>query len=159
VCPVSARADARPRRMLTKLGCVVDVAPDGRQGLRMLVGAAALPTGLAHGAGGSEEGGATPVDGDGPRTFDLVCLDNYMPVMTGEEAVRELRAFGRDDLVVGEQSVVGDSWGLADVLPDRVHGDGADGGPGELHRGGRGPRARKAHNAQVRRATGMQATS
>ncbi|EIM79723.1 uncharacterized protein STEHIDRAFT_126395 [Stereum hirsutum FP-91666 SS1] len=63
-------------RMLTKLGCVVDTADDGQQFLDII---------LAEGA----------------RKYDLVSLDNYMPVMTGEDAVRELRARGRMDLVVG----------------------------------------------------------
>lgn len=63
-------------RMLTKLGCVVDTADDGQQFLDII---------LAEDA----------------RTYDLVSLDNYMPVMTGEDAVRELRSKGRTDLVVG----------------------------------------------------------
>lgn len=62
--------------MLTKLGCIVDTADDGQQFLDII---------LAEDA----------------RTYDLVSLDNYMPVMTGEDAVRELRARGRTDLVVG----------------------------------------------------------
>lgn len=63
-------------RMLTKLGCVVDTADDGQQCLDIV---------LAEDA----------------RTYDLISLDNYMPVMTGEDAVREMRARGRRDLVVG----------------------------------------------------------
>ncbi|KAJ8094330.1 hypothetical protein PM082_006870 [Marasmius tenuissimus] len=33
--------------------------------------------------------------------YDLVTLDNYMPVMTGEEAVKEIRNAGKDVFVVG----------------------------------------------------------
>ena len=62
--------------MMTRLGCVVDTANDGKQCLDMLLD-------------------------PNSRTYDLISLDNYMPVMTGEEAVRELRALGRKDLVVG----------------------------------------------------------
>lgn len=62
--------------MLRRLGCVVDTANDGRQCLDILLD-------------------------PGVQTYDLISLDNYMPVMTGEEAVRELRALGRKDLVVG----------------------------------------------------------
>ncbi|KAJ7023156.1 hypothetical protein C8F04DRAFT_1135181 [Mycena alexandri] len=36
-----------------------------------------------------------------PHTYDLICLDNFMPVMTGEDAVKEIRAHARDDFVVG----------------------------------------------------------
>jgi CheY-like chemotaxis protein len=68
--------------MLTRQGCVVETAQDGQQGLSMLVGSPDDP-------------------GSTGRRYDLVCLDNYMPVMSGEEAVRELRSLGRDDLVVG----------------------------------------------------------
>ncbi|VDB95608.1 unnamed protein product [Peniophora sp. CBMAI 1063] len=63
-------------RMLTKLGCVVDTAEDGQQCLDAMLGP------------------------ESPK-YDLVSLDNYMPVMTGEETVRRLRSLGRDDLVVG----------------------------------------------------------
>ncbi|KDQ58477.1 hypothetical protein JAAARDRAFT_57408 [Jaapia argillacea MUCL 33604] len=68
-------------RMLAKLGCVVETADDGRQCLDILL--------------------KPPLDGVPPRSFDLVSLDNQMPVMTGEETVRELRSLGRKDLVVG----------------------------------------------------------
>ena len=63
-------------RMLTKLGCIVDTAEDGQQCLDAMLGP------------------------ESPK-YDLVSLDNYMPVMTGEETVRRLRSLGRDDLVVG----------------------------------------------------------
>ncbi|KDQ58727.1 hypothetical protein JAAARDRAFT_206584 [Jaapia argillacea MUCL 33604] len=68
-------------RMLTKLGCVVETANDGQQCLDILL--------------------KPQLDGDPFRTYDLISLDNQMPVMTGEEAVRKLRSLGRTDLVVG----------------------------------------------------------
>ncbi|EIN11110.1 hypothetical protein PUNSTDRAFT_119885 [Punctularia strigosozonata HHB-11173 SS5] len=64
-------------RMLTKLGCRIDTASDGQQALDMILG------------------------GDPKKPYDWISLDNYMPVMTGEEAVKELRARGRKDLVIG----------------------------------------------------------
>lgn len=36
-------------------------------------------------------------------TYDLICLDNFMPILTGEETVRELRSHDRDDFVVGKR--------------------------------------------------------
>ncbi|KAJ7738386.1 hypothetical protein B0H16DRAFT_1379286 [Mycena metata] len=63
-------------KLLTKLGCVVHTAKDGQECVNMVLGAA-------------------------PRTYDLICLDNFMPVMTGEDAVKEIRAHARDDFVVG----------------------------------------------------------
>jgi CheY-like chemotaxis protein len=63
-------------RLLTKLGCVVHTAKDGRECVDMVLNANA-------------------------HTYDLICLDNFMPVMTGEEAVKEIRSHERDDFVVG----------------------------------------------------------
>ncbi|KAJ7024754.1 hypothetical protein C8F04DRAFT_1130467 [Mycena alexandri] len=63
-------------KLLTKLGCVVHTAKDGRECVDMVLGAE-------------------------PNTYDLICLDNFMPVMTGEEAVKEIRSHDRDDFVVG----------------------------------------------------------
>ncbi|KAL0574212.1 hypothetical protein V5O48_007732 [Marasmius crinis-equi] len=62
-------------RALQLRNCKVDVAQDGQDCLDKLL---------------------SP---DAPK-YDLVTLDNYMPVMTGEEAVRALRAAGRDDIFV-----------------------------------------------------------
>lgn len=64
------------KRMLTKLGCKVDTADDGQQFLDL----------ITH--------PDTPL-------YDMICLDNYMPRVTGEQAVGELRALGRTDLVIG----------------------------------------------------------
>ncbi|KAJ7765299.1 hypothetical protein B0H16DRAFT_1883289 [Mycena metata] len=63
-------------KLLKKLGCVVHTAKDGRECVDMVLGAK-------------------------PNTYDLVCLDNFMPVMTGEEAVKEIRSHDRDDFIVG----------------------------------------------------------
>ncbi|KAJ6610696.1 hypothetical protein B0H10DRAFT_2224748 [Mycena sp. CBHHK59/15] len=63
-------------KLLTKLGCVVHAAKDGRECVDMVLGAEA-------------------------HTYDLICLDNFMPVMTGEDAVKEIRANDRDDFIVG----------------------------------------------------------
>ncbi|KAJ7158462.1 hypothetical protein C8R46DRAFT_1354446 [Mycena filopes] len=63
-------------KLLTKLGCVVHTAKDGRECVDMVLAAE-------------------------PYTYDLICLDNFMPVMTGEEAVKEIRTHERDDFIVG----------------------------------------------------------
>ncbi|KAJ7854135.1 hypothetical protein B0H13DRAFT_2358617 [Mycena leptocephala] len=68
--------DAVTRRTVLKLGCVVHTAKDGKECVDMVLGA-------------------------DPHTYDLICLDNFMPVMTGEDAVKEIRANDRDDFVVG----------------------------------------------------------
>ncbi|KAJ7143295.1 hypothetical protein C8R43DRAFT_1014992 [Mycena crocata] len=63
-------------KLLTKLGCVVQTAKDGRECVDMVLGS-------------------------DPYTYDLICLDNFMPVMTGEEAVKEIRTNERLDFIVG----------------------------------------------------------
>ncbi|EJU04543.1 hypothetical protein DACRYDRAFT_113942 [Dacryopinax primogenitus] len=68
-------------RMLSRLGCVVETAEDGQEALDVLLG--------------------SPEANRPPQRFDMISLDNSMPVLSGEEAVRRLRAAGRTDLVVG----------------------------------------------------------
>ncbi|KAJ6585562.1 hypothetical protein B0H19DRAFT_1110156 [Mycena capillaripes] len=62
-------------KLLTKLGCVVHTAENGRECVDMVLGA--------------------------ETRYDMICLDNFMPEMTGEDAVKEIRANNRDDFVVG----------------------------------------------------------
>lgn len=72
-------------RMLTRLGCTVETASDGQEALDILLGGVSAEHPM----------------GTQPRYFDLVSLDNAMPVMTGETAVKRLRALGRKDFIVG----------------------------------------------------------
>ena len=58
------------------MDCTIDTANDGQQFLDLM---------------------ANP----STRSYDLICLDNYMPIKTGEQAVREFRALGRTELVIG----------------------------------------------------------
>jgi CheY-like chemotaxis protein len=68
-------------RMMTRLGCTVEETENGQLFLDILLG--------------------NPEEGKPPRYFDIVTLDNAMPVLTGEQAIRELRKAGRSDLIVG----------------------------------------------------------
>lgn len=68
-------------RMMTRLGCKVEETENGQLFLDILLG--------------------NPAEGKQPRYFDIVTLDNAMPVLTGEQAIRELRKAGRSDLIVG----------------------------------------------------------
>ncbi|KAJ7066402.1 hypothetical protein C8F01DRAFT_1019668 [Mycena amicta] len=63
-------------KLLTKLGCIVHTAKDGQECVDLVLGSP-------------------------PHTYDLICLDNFMPVMTGEEAVKEIRMKDRDEYIVG----------------------------------------------------------
>ncbi|KAJ4464902.1 hypothetical protein C8J55DRAFT_493715 [Lentinula edodes] len=62
-------------RSLQKKGCIVYTAQDGKECLDLVLGPDA-------------------------RTYDLVSLDNDMPVMTGEDAVKAMREAGRHDVFV-----------------------------------------------------------
>ncbi|KAJ3995246.1 hypothetical protein F5050DRAFT_1573979 [Lentinula boryana] len=62
-------------RSLQKKGCIVYTARDGKECLDLVLGPDA-------------------------RTYDLISLDNDMPVMTGEDAVRVMREAGRYDIFV-----------------------------------------------------------
>lgn len=68
-------------RMMTRLGCTIEETENGQLFLDILLG--------------------NPAEGKEPRHFDIVTLDNAMPVMTGEQAIRHLRKAGRSDLIVG----------------------------------------------------------
>jgi CheY-like chemotaxis protein len=127
------------RKMLTRLGCAVESVENGRLALDALragfgsVGgstpSAPLPTPASDGAGASSNRsrrnsyglGSPPVHpaNQGPA-FDIVFMDNQMPVMSGLETVKELRGGGATDLVVG---VTGNAL-LSDV--EEFLGAGAD---------------------------------
>ncbi|KAH7870098.1 uncharacterized protein C8R40DRAFT_666463 [Lentinula edodes] len=62
-------------RSLQKKGCIVYTAQDGKECLDLVLGPDA-------------------------RTYDLISLDNDMPVMTGEDAVKAMREAGRHDVFV-----------------------------------------------------------
>ena len=62
-------------RALSRLGCVVEAAEDGQAAIDLLL--------------------------DPPRAFDLITMDNDMPRLSGEDAVRRLRAVGRADFCCG----------------------------------------------------------
>jgi len=68
-------------RLLQRVGCLVDTAANGQSAVEMIVA--------------SSEAMASPVG------YDVVFLDNQMPVMSGLEAVAQLRDAGRQDFVVG----------------------------------------------------------
>ena len=96
-------------RMLERLRCVVTTAANGKQALRLLLGeeqSAGTPA-------DDQEQNFTPDCREVPRDWGLVhtankegkfaitFLDNQMPIMSGVEMVRKLRALGREDLIVG----------------------------------------------------------
>ena len=115
-------------RMMQRLGCEVETAENGRVALDLIVRpppptAADLPAPLPeassdeltpapssnrnvdHAEQGEEAIGekseGTTTGMDAFHHYDVVFLDNQMPVCSGVEVVTELRSLGRNDLVVG----------------------------------------------------------
>ncbi|GAA6025225.1 hypothetical protein JCM11491_004645 [Sporobolomyces phaffii] len=112
-------------RMMSRLGCTVDMAENGKIALDMMLAPKPGTEGPSPAAGvvgldrddfdAEEKGemmlppirkktafGIDPRSGvDAHKNFDIVFLDNQMPVMSGVQLVTKLRALGRDDLVVG----------------------------------------------------------
>jgi osomolarity two-component system, sensor histidine kinase SLN1 len=94
-------------RLLTRLGCIVTTGENGVKALEILLGSVFTPsesatpsTAMPSTPGTSNSGVETNVPSQ-PRFFDIVFLDNQMPLMSGLEAIARLRAAGREDLVVG----------------------------------------------------------
>ncbi|KAJ7656255.1 hypothetical protein DFH06DRAFT_468406 [Mycena polygramma] len=87
------------QRLLVRLGCVVETAENGQAAL-VALGAVATPASDATGC--SSQG---PIlerpDTAGEERFDVIFLDNQMPLLSGLNAVAKLREWGRGDFVVG----------------------------------------------------------
>ncbi|KZT34639.1 hypothetical protein SISSUDRAFT_1052488 [Sistotremastrum suecicum HHB10207 ss-3] len=89
-------------RMLKRLGCVVDTAPNGQVAVEMVCAPSAEDSAGASG---------NAVDGNSPTSncntchqlhkYSIIFLDNQMPILSGLDAVSKLRELGRDDFVVG----------------------------------------------------------
>ncbi|KAJ7117732.1 hypothetical protein C8R44DRAFT_791352 [Mycena epipterygia] len=86
------------QRMLVRLGCVVETAENGQAAL-LAVGAVATPA-----SEGSSNLGPIlerPDPSGGDEKYDVIFLDNQMPLLSGINAVAKLREWGRTDFVVG----------------------------------------------------------
>ncbi|KAH7105908.1 hypothetical protein BKA62DRAFT_344375 [Auriculariales sp. MPI-PUGE-AT-0066] len=94
-------------RMLTRLGCAVHTAENGQVAVDLLL--ATTPSihsehDRSPSRTGFQFGGTEADDDETTRTahhFDAIFLDNQMPMMSGLDVVRRLRADGRQDLCVG----------------------------------------------------------
>jgi osomolarity two-component system, sensor histidine kinase SLN1 len=106
------------KRMLNRLGCVVDVAENGQAALDALSASSASPTSPvrsvshplptpssdSHASAGSYGLGSRPRAPSlphGEMRYAVVFLDNQMPVVGGLTVVRTLRKEGKRDFVVG----------------------------------------------------------
>lgn len=88
-------------RLLTRLGCAVSTAENGEVALEMIIGRDNLKDLVSSNVSvrdpEAEEGKVT----ENGCAYDVVFLDNQMPVMSGLEVVSKLREIGRDDFVIG----------------------------------------------------------
>ncbi|KAJ7180836.1 hypothetical protein C8R46DRAFT_940771 [Mycena filopes] len=86
------------QRMLVRMGCIVETAENGQAAL-LALGAIATPA-----SEGSRNLGPIlerPDPGTRDEKFDVIFLDNQMPLLSGINAVAKIREWGRSDFVVG----------------------------------------------------------
>ncbi|KAG2144351.1 Tco5, signal transduction HAMP domain histidine kinase [Suillus clintonianus] len=91
-------------RMLTRLGCNVSTAENGEIALEMITSGTPKtdygPNSRVFDSSHDSEKDQGAEDGE-VSSYDVVFLDNQMPIMTGLEVVSKLREMGRGDFVVG----------------------------------------------------------
>ncbi|EGN91820.1 Tco5, signal transduction HAMP domain histidine kinase [Serpula lacrymans var. lacrymans S7.3] len=83
-------------RMLSRLGCTVSTADNGETALEMIIGRISM-----QGQNGSSHVINMNGSHEDSYKYDVVFLDNQMPIMSGLEVVSKLREMERDDFVVG----------------------------------------------------------
>ena len=82
---------------LSRLGCHVSTAENGEIALEMILGRKTQELDEDPLSGSPAEDG----DASARSCYDVVFLDNQMPIMSGLEVVAKLREMGRRDFVVG----------------------------------------------------------
>lgn len=91
-------------RMLTRLGCTVETADNGKTAYDLAM-RAPNPFNLEASATVTTPNSSrlpqTPYLQESDPRYDVIFLDNQMPVMSGVDAVRRLREMKRKDFVVG----------------------------------------------------------
>ena len=91
------------KRMLERMGCTVAVAENGAVALKLMgVGEviASPASELSDPTAALNMANLPPTPGEEVR-FDVVFMDNQMPLVSGMGVARRLRAIGRDDFLVG----------------------------------------------------------
>jgi osomolarity two-component system, sensor histidine kinase SLN1 len=87
-------------RMLTRLGCKVSTAENGEVALEMIMGHVGRTPSSESGTSGAL---LDQVDAStaGTAKYNIIFLDNQMPVLSGLKLVARLRELGRRDFIVG----------------------------------------------------------
>lgn len=87
------------QRMLLRLGCKVSTAGNGLVALDLITGDGATPHSEDSPPLSKDINTEAIASFDGPR-YEIIFLDNQMPVLSGQDTVARLRAAGRHDLLV-----------------------------------------------------------
>ncbi|KAG8878048.1 hypothetical protein FRB97_002835 [Tulasnella sp. 331] len=88
-------------RMLTRIGCVVELAENGKIALDMICQVKNPFTFAPSQPGEQPKRVQTPYMSEDQPRYDVIFLDNQMPIMSGVEMVKRLRGLQRKDFVVG----------------------------------------------------------
>lgn len=86
-------------RMLTRNGCRVSTSDNGRSALEMVLGMS-TPF-LSRSLDLLHPPPFSPSPTNNPQQYDIMFVDNQMPIMSGVEMVRNLRMLGRKDMLIG----------------------------------------------------------
>lgn len=107
-------------RTLSRLGCHVSTAENGEIALEMIIGRTFRQSKASHedppSGSLAEDPGQDDGDPSSSSRYDVVFLDNQMPIMSGLEVVAKLREMGRHDFVVGVTGKVFVLWALGLAL-------------------------------------------
>lgn len=87
------------QRMLLRLGCRVSTAGNGLIALDLIMGDGATPYSEDSPPLGKENATELRLPFEDPR-YEIIFLDNQMPVLSGIDTVARLRSSGRHDLLV-----------------------------------------------------------
>ncbi|KIJ21004.1 hypothetical protein PAXINDRAFT_125610 [Paxillus involutus ATCC 200175] len=88
-------------RTLSRLGCHVSTAENGELALEMIIGRTFRETNVRPSPPTTSAHSELENNPQAPNHYDVVFLDNQMPIMSGLEVVTKLRELGRPDFVVG----------------------------------------------------------
>ncbi|KDQ09786.1 hypothetical protein BOTBODRAFT_178696 [Botryobasidium botryosum FD-172 SS1] len=80
-------------RLLTRIGCTVETAENGQVALEMILASGTTPF--------FETSQASTSEPETQGRFEVVFLDNQMPILSGVGMTRRLRGLGRKDFIVG----------------------------------------------------------
>jgi len=107
-------------RTLSRLGCHVSTAENGEIALEMIAGRTFRQS---QGPDQDPLSGSSKDPGeDDASRYDVVFLDNQMPIMSGMEVVSKLREMGRHDFIVGVtgNALIGDQKEYFDAGVDHI---------------------------------------